>query len=114
MGQHGKCLFFSCLWNPYNSSVRSYCWKSEPVEVNFANGVTDTLFKKRGSLGKERAAKLKELRENKLRDIYEAALKTPGSRELTVEEAEKFIRPYESASDALKADIEKSLRSSKP
>jgi hypothetical protein len=74
----------------------------------------DTLFKKRGSLGKERAAKLKELRENKLRDIYEAALKTPGSRELTVEEAEKFIRPYESASDALKADIEKSLRSSKP
>ena len=57
---------------------------------------------------------MKELRENKLRDIYEAALKTPGSRELTVEEAENYIRPYESASDALKADIEKSLRPSKP
>jgi hypothetical protein len=65
-------------------------------------------------LGKERAAKVKELRENKLRDTYEAALKTPGAREMTVAEAENFIRPYESASDALKAEIEKSLLPPKP
>jgi len=63
------------------------------------------LFKKGGRV------KFGELRENELRDIYEAALKTPGSREITVEEAEEFIRPYESASDALKSEIEKSLPS---
>jgi hypothetical protein len=57
---------------------------------------------------------VKELRENKLRDTYEAALKTPGAREMTVAEAENFIRPYESASDALKAEIEKSLLPPKP
>jgi len=66
------------------------------------------VFKKGGT------AKLKDLREDQLRDIYEAALKTPGSRELTVEEAEEFIRPYESASDALKSEIEKSLHPPKP
>jgi hypothetical protein len=49
---------------------------------------------------------LNVLRENKLRAIYDAALKTPGSRELSVEEAEKLIRPYESASDTLKSEIE--------
>jgi hypothetical protein len=59
-------------------------------------------------------ADLKEFRENHLRDTYEAALKTAGSRELTVKEAEEFIRPYESASDILRSEIEKSVHSSKP
>jgi hypothetical protein len=57
---------------------------------------------------------LKDLREDQLRDIYEAALKTPGSRELTVEEAEEFIRPYESAADALKSEIEKLIHPPRP
>jgi hypothetical protein len=57
---------------------------------------------------------LKECNENHLREVYQAALKTPGSRELSVEEAEQFIRPYESASDTLRFEIEKSIRSSKP
>ena len=58
--------------------------------------------------------KLKECHEDYLRGIYEAALKSPGSRELSVEEAEQFIRPYESASETLRFEIEKSVRSSKP
>jgi hypothetical protein len=58
--------------------------------------------------------RLKVIDENKLRAIYSAAMKGPASRELSVEEAEELIRPYESASDALKTEIEKSLHSSKP
>lgn len=56
--------------------------------------------------------KLKDFDRNKLRTIYDAALKTPGSRELSVEEAEQFIRPYELASDTLKSEIENPSRSS--
>jgi hypothetical protein len=56
----------------------------------------------------------KVIDENKLRAIYSAAMKSPGSRELSVEQAEELIRPYESASNALKTEIEKSLHSSKP
>jgi hypothetical protein len=58
--------------------------------------------------------KLKVIDENKLRAIYSAAMKGPASKELSVEEAEELIRPYESASAALKTEIEKSLHSSKP
>jgi hypothetical protein len=52
--------------------------------------------------------------EQKFRAIYEEATKGSPSRELTVAEAEELIRPFESASDSLKLEIEKSLRSPKP
>jgi hypothetical protein len=98
----------------YNDFTRSYTEGAMSDKKTMSDTVAQDVIFASIDLSQPTRGSLKVIDENKLRAIYSAAMKGPASRELSVEEAEELIRPYETASEVLKSKIGKSLHSSKP